>query len=121
MPRYGRSLATVPDFVLAEEHLLVRAQQLLAAVRHMHGVGFVHMDIIAHFRGFRASSGEASPTAVFIDKVPVLAGAPGCAAPGCWWVVSEEEHSVLCPSGALVMDTGGVKSVAARVQFGTQW
>ena len=45
MPRYGRSLATVPDFVLAEEHLLTRAQQLLAAVRHMHGVGFVHMDI----------------------------------------------------------------------------
>ena len=45
MPKYSRSLATVPDFVLAEEHLLMRAQQLLAAVRHMHGVGFVHMDI----------------------------------------------------------------------------
>ena len=45
MPKYSRSLATVPDFVLAEEHLLVRAQQLLAAVRHVHGVGFVHMDI----------------------------------------------------------------------------
>ena len=45
MPMYVRSLATVPDFILSEENLLTRAQQLLAAVRHMHGVGFVHMDI----------------------------------------------------------------------------
>jgi hypothetical protein len=77
--------------------------------------------LIAHFRGFRASSGEAAPTAVFVDKVPVPAGAPGCAAPGCWWVVGEEEHSVLCPSGTLVVDTGGAKSVSASVQIVTQW
>ena len=45
MPKYERSLATVPDIVLAEEIILERARALLSAVRHMHDVGYVHMDI----------------------------------------------------------------------------
>jgi hypothetical protein len=77
--------------------------------------------LVVHFRGFRASSGEAAPSAVFIDKVGVPAGAPGCAAPGCWFVVGEREHSALCPSGTLVVDSGGAKSTSARVQIVTQW
>ena len=45
MPKYDHNLAEVPEFVYAEELLLERAQALLAAVRHVHGAGFVHMDI----------------------------------------------------------------------------
>lgn len=45
MPKYDRSLATVPELVLAEDVLLKRAEVLLAAVRHVHGAGFVHMDV----------------------------------------------------------------------------
>ena len=45
MPKYERSLAAVPELVLSEEVLYERAQTLLAAVRHMHHIGFVHMDI----------------------------------------------------------------------------
>jgi Protein kinase domain len=45
MPKYDRSLFSVPDLVLSEALLLERAQSLLAAVRHMHSVGFIHMDI----------------------------------------------------------------------------
>lgn len=77
--------------------------------------------IVAHFRGFLAASGEAAPSAVMIDKVAVPAGAPGCAAPGCWWVVEEAAHSVLCPAGTLVVDSGGAKSVSASAQFVVQF
>ena len=45
MPKYERSLAAVPELVLSEAVLFERAQALLAAVRHVHGSGFVHMDI----------------------------------------------------------------------------
>ena len=45
MPKYDRSLFSVPDLILSEAVLLERAKSLLAAVRHMHSVGFVHMDI----------------------------------------------------------------------------
>ena len=77
--------------------------------------------IVAHFRGFLAASGEAAPSAVMIDKVAVPAGAPGCAAPGCWWVVEEAAHSMLCPAGTLVVDSGGAKSVSASAQFVVQF
>ena len=45
MRKLERSLATVPELVLAEEELFARAQALETAVRHVHAVGFVHMDI----------------------------------------------------------------------------
>ena len=45
MPKYDRSLFSVPDLILSEAVLLERAKSLLAAVRHIHRVGFVHMDI----------------------------------------------------------------------------
>ena len=72
--------------------------------------------LVAHFVGFKAMSGEAAPSAVFVDMVVVPPGAPGCTG-SCFYVVPEEAHSILCPAGTLVVDAGTAKSVAERVQF----
>ena len=96
-------------------------------VNAFEGAGFAGQGaarrLVAHFRGFRAASGEAAPSAVLIDKLAVPAGAPGCAAPGCYWVVEESAHSILCPAGTLVVDTGvgGAKSVSAQSQIVVQF
>jgi len=74
--------------------------------------------IIVHFRGFRAASGNSSPSAVFVDKVAVPTGAPGCA--GCFYIVPEAEHSVLCPAGTLVVDAGAA-SIVESVQVVANW
>lgn len=45
MPKYERSLATVPGLFLPAGALLDRARVLLSAVRHVHARRFVHMDV----------------------------------------------------------------------------
>jgi hypothetical protein len=45
MAKYERSLDAAPDVVLAEGVLFDRATTLLAALRHVHACGLVHMDV----------------------------------------------------------------------------
>ena len=45
MPKYERSLDAAPEVVLPQVVLFSRAKALLDALRHVHAVGFVHMDV----------------------------------------------------------------------------
>jgi len=45
MKLFARALSSAPDLVLSESILLDRAAVMVAAVRHIHSRGYVHMDI----------------------------------------------------------------------------
>jgi alpha-glucosidase (family GH31 glycosyl hydrolase) len=67
-------------------------------------------NVTAQLRGFIS----VQPFSVTSNGIPISEGLPPCASP-CWWVVTEELHTLATPSGSLIIEAGRYSTHSATI------